>query len=335
MRLGAQMMTVLALGSLLSFGPAFGQESSNAAPHLRRIKIATIGAPDVELVAAWYTRWLGFVLRERGAIAPEVASSWGTARMTGRPYILLSSESHPDVYIRAVQVADLENYRHSTTFGWNAFEIVLDDVYAMRERLRQSPFAVVGEPRPLDARPSIHAMQVLGPGRELLYLTTETGDRATSTLPVPGGDLGRLFILVLGGPDITAIRDFYAGRFGLTANPIRASRGQTVQRAWGGTDSGTHPLTLVRLGEHGNSMELNGYVKAGLGPRPREEGALPIGNAVGSFTVRDLDALDLEYISPPARLPGLAYGGARSATFIGPAGELTELIEENRPAEPR
>jgi hypothetical protein len=209
--------------------------------------------------------------------------------------------------------------------------MVVDDVYALRERLRESSFTLVGEPRPLDARPTIHAMQFLGPGRELLYMATETGDRVTSTLPLPGGPVGRFFIMVLGGPDIVALRDFYAERFRLTPNPIRASRGQTVQRAWGGTDTGTHPLTLLRLGEHSNSMELDGYVKPGLGPRPRESGALPIGNAIASFTVSNLDALNLPYITPPARLPGIAYGGARVASFVGPAGELTELIEEPRP----
>jgi len=319
-------MTVL-LGSVLTHSAAATEVQ--AAPLMNRIKMATVGAPDVQQLVEWYSKWLGFKERERGKVPKAIAASWGTPAMSGRSYVLLSSDSHPDVYIRAVQVEDLPGYRHSTTFGWNAFEIVVDDVYSIRRALEGSSFTIVGEPRPLDARPSIHAMQIAGPAGELLYLTTETGDRITSTLPMPGGSLGRLFMMVLGGPDIIEIRDFYAEKFRLMPNAIRASRGQTVQRAWGGTESGTHPLTLLRLGQHGNSMELNGYVKPGLGPRPRTEGALPIGNSLSSFTVPSLDDLDIDFISPPRTLPGLAYAGARSATFIGPAGELTELIEES------
>jgi hypothetical protein len=147
-------------------------------------------------------------------------------------------------------------------------------------------------------------------------------------VPVAGGPIGRLFIMVLGGPDIMALRDFYTTTFKLNPNPIRESRGQTVQRAWGGTVSGTHPITLLRLREHGNSIELDGYVKPGLTARPGAAGELPAGNAMASFSVPDLDVLRGSFIAKPAVIDSVAYAGARSATFIGPAGELTELIEE-------
>lgn len=326
--MGVLRMTVISL-SLTAAGALSAAEGPAEGPLLQRINMATVGVPDVDKFVSWYGDWLGLAVRERGQIPHEVALSWGTPAMAGRRFVLVSPDGHQDVYIRAVEVATRPDYRPANTFGWNAFEIIVDDVYAMRERLEDSPFTIIGEPRPLNSRPSIHAMQVTGPGGEILYLTTETGDRVTSTLPMPVGDLGRLFIIVLGGPDIVEIRDFYAERFRLQANPIRVSRGQTVQRAWGGTESGTHPITLIRFAEHGNSMELNGYVKPGLTPRPREEGALPQGNAMATFSVPDLDALDLPYVSPPRRLPGLAYGGRRSAVFIGPAGELTELLEES------
>lgn len=78
-------------------------------------------------------------------------------------------------------------------------------------------------------------------------------------------------------------------------------------------------------------MEIDGYVKPGLGPRPRAPGELPPGNAIASFSVPDLDAIKVQFIQPPTVLEGAAYGGARSATFIGPTGELTELIEERDP----
>ncbi len=47
-----------------------------------------------------------------------------------------------------------------------------------------------------------------------------------------------------------------------------------------------------------------------------------------TFNVDSLDGVDVEYVSDPIT----EYGGKRSAVFVGPAGELVELIEDPRPA---
>ena len=59
-------------------------------------------------------------------------------------------------------------------------------------------------------------------------------------------------------------------------------------------------------------------------------GQLPPGNAIGSFSVSSLDDFDLEYLSAPIQDASQAYGGGRCASFVGPAGEITELVEESR-----
>lgn len=305
---------------------------------LTRIKGVTTTVPQLEIAVRAYRIGLGYRLREEGEVSAALATAWQAPASAGRRYALLSSDTAPDVFVRFVEATPVPGYTPLLSFGWNAFEIVVDDVYALRRQLQGGPFRIIGEPRPLGARPSVHAMQVIGPGAEVLYLTTETGDRDTSPLPPPLGTIGRPFIVVLGGPDILALRDFYADAFALQANPIRASRGQTVQRAWGGTADGTHPITLLRLGEHGNSIELNGYVKPGLSARQQVDGELPPGNAIASFSVPSLElpglelpGLDLpgrEVLSTPQRHHGLAYAGSRAASFIGPAGERVELVEE-------
>jgi catechol 2,3-dioxygenase-like lactoylglutathione lyase family enzyme len=297
-------------------------------PKLIRIRIATTAAPDVDEFIDWYARGFGHQVRERGTVAPPLANAWGAPASAGRRYALLSLPSAPDVYLRVVESTPVPGFQPLLTFGWNAFEIILDDIQAVRARLADSPFKIIGEPRPLGFRPTIHAMQVVGPAQEVLYLATETGDRSTSPLPAPNGLVGRPFIMVLGGPDVAAMREFYTRAFDLEPHPIRASRGQTLQGAWGGTEDGTHPITLLRLREHGNSMELDGYVKPGLCPRPRIPGEMPPGNAMASFSVPSLDDLNLPFLGPPTTHEGLAYAGARAATLIGPAGELIELIEE-------
>jgi hypothetical protein len=40
-----------------------------------------------------------------------------------------------------------------------------------------------------------------------------------------------------------------------------------------------------------------------------------------------LDRIDLEWIAAPVERPGFLYKGRRSATALGSAGELIELIE--------
>lgn len=305
-------------------GPGYAEEP--ALPSLSRIKVATVAAADVNQVEEWYTRWLQYRVREKGAVTPAMATSWGLPAARGRSYVVMSTKSDPDVFIRAIQTDPVEGYQPATTWGWNAFEIVIDDIDAVYEQMKESPFEIIGYPHPLKNVPSIHAMQVIGPGKELLYLTTQTGDRAKSPLPLPLDPVGRLFILVLGGPDIVEIRDWYADNFQLQRNSIRTSNSQVVQQAWGLPD-GTHPITLLRLGQHGNSIQLDGYTH-GKGARPRPEGQLPPGCAMASFSVPNLDEFEFEWISPPTYLEGAVYNGGRSATVIGPAGEFLELIEE-------
>ena len=56
---------------------------------------------------------------------------------------------------------------------------------------------------------------------------------------------------------------------------------------------------------------------------------LPPGNALISIAVKNLDALDVDWITPPAAYPGYPYENRRMATLRGPAGGLLECIEHD------
>ena len=131
--------SVLATGLLVP-GPA------SAEPAMQRLRVATFAAPDLARVERDYTRWLGYTVRERGKVSAALAASWDAPRAAGRPYVLLSSTAHPDVFIRAVRVAAMPGYRPITTHGWNGIEIIVDDTDKTFERLAGSPFKVIGEP---------------------------------------------------------------------------------------------------------------------------------------------------------------------------------------------
>lgn len=320
---------IVVLAAIALNSEAFAQESMpmSPSPKLDRIRIATIGALSVSRTEDLYTTYLGQKVRERGNVSRAMADSWGTPNSVGRPYILMSTDAHPDVYIRAVEVDAVPGYRALTTWGWNAIEVIIDDINALHTRLKASPFEFIGEPASLGVRyPTIYAMQVKGPSEEVLYLTTETGDRSKSSLPLPGALIGRPFIMVVAGPNISAMRDWYADAFSMARQPINPSLASLSRRAQGLDDGAEFTISLLSLKQHGNMIQMDGY-PASTKARPHAQGQLPPGVAMTSFEVSNLKALSTSTIKAPKVLNGKAYNGAPSATVVGFAGELIELIE--------
>lgn len=298
--------------------------TANATPRLSRFRIATMGAPDLAAFEAAYVDWLGYDVRERGTIDAALAASWALPGMAERRYLTLASAGG-DVYVRAVETEAIPGYRPLTTFGWNACEIIVDDVHALAERLKASQFAHLDGPKPLQFMPSIHAMQLVGPAGEVLYLTCETGDRAASILPIPRGAVDRPFILVLAGGDFEKMRHWYQSRFDLRPRPVRAAKVGIVQRAQGLDSEDTMPLTTLGLAEHGFLIELDGYPES-CGPRPAAPGLLPPGNAMASFEIDDMALVADIAIAPPAPRHEAGYDGRLVCAAIGPAGELVEFV---------
>jgi catechol 2,3-dioxygenase-like lactoylglutathione lyase family enzyme len=316
----------IAIGlAAVAAGRATAQEA--APPLATRIKMTTTAGPDLKKIEAWYTEWLGLKVRERGKVSAAAAKSWGAPKAAGRSYVLMSSDGSPDVFLRAVENDAVPGYAPMTTWGWNSWEIIVDDIEKVNATMKASPFRIVGGPAPLKSTRSIVAMQVRGPADEILYLTCETGDREKSILPVPKTLIDRPFILVVAGPEIEKLRDWYADTFRMAKGPINNTVVEIIAEAQGMPLDTPRPLTLLRMRERGNMLELDGYV-GGKGARPRPPGQLPPGNAMASFAVASLDTIKVPFIAPPAKLPGAAYNGRRSATLLGVAGEPVELIEE-------
>ncbi len=312
-------------GSLALAGtPAFAQTAPT--PTAARIKIITTAGPDLKKIEDWYTGAFDLKVRERGKVSAAAANSWGAPKAAGRGYILMSSEGSPDVFWRAVETDIPAGYAPMTTFGWNSWEIIVDDPQAAFEKMKKSPFRYIAGPNPLKSTKSIVASQFEGPAKEVFYLTCETGDRTKSILPTPKGLIDRPFILVVAAPDIEKLRDWYADLFQMAKGNINTTQVEIIARAQGNPDDTPIQLSMLRMSQHGNMLELDGYTKS-KGARPRSAGQLPPGNSMASFNVTSLDAIKATFITPPAKLEGAAYGGKRSATVMGIAGEPVELIE--------
>lgn len=297
---------------------------------IKRIRGGTIGCIDLAATENWYGAWLGYSVVERGNISSELAASWGAPLMAARPYILMQPESGDDVYIRAVQIDPMPRYKPLTTYGWGSFEIVIEDVYALNERLLKSPFEIIGPPQSIGPDyPTIHAMQVVGPSKEVLYLTCDIGDPAESLLPPAGAAVGRDFIMVLSGlADVSIAHDFYVETFHMTPGEPRQTSVSIIANALGLPEGEGIWMTFIPFREPANFLEIDGYPSPAK-QRPVNEGSLPPGCAMASFGVEDLSSFDVSWLGPAATEQSLNYSGQPSAALKGPAGEIIELIQES------
>ncbi|MHB9880642.1 hypothetical protein ACSMXM_13425 [Pacificimonas sp. ICDLI1SI03] len=304
--------------------------TTDSLPDLLRIGSVTTGAPDLAAAEAAYAGLLKLSVVERGHIDEASARSWATPSAVGAAYTLLVPQNETDVFFRLIETPAVPGYRPLTTFGWNAFEIIVDDVESLADAVPGSGFHIIGPPRPLNFMPSIIAMQVTGPANECLYFTMESGDRETSILPPPKGPVGRTFIVVAGGADFTTMLRWYVDNFNLRERPVRESKVAVLQAAQGLDQDHTIALSAIGMRERGNLVELDGYPN---GPghvsvtRPRAKGHLPPGNAMVSLIVEDIERWLPLSATGEARLSSRMYGGCRSCMIVGPAEELIELVE--------
>lgn len=304
--------------------------TTDAEPALLRISAVTTATPDIAASERAFADYLGYRVVERTTVSPELAERWSAPKSAGTRMVTMAPEGETDVFIRFVETPCPDGYRPLTTFGWNAFEIIVNDVHALAERLANSPFKIIGPPRPLQFMPSIVAMQVTGPGNECLYFTMESGDRDVSILPPPAGFVGRTFIVVLAGCHFATLLRWYVDRFSLRERPVRQSKVVVIQDAQSLSPDQTIELSAIGMRQRGNLIELDAYPSGPGFPaaeRPSVPGYLPPGNAIATFEIESLDRIASEANRPPKRLDEAVYAGRRSCVVRGPAGEILELIE--------
>ena len=289
---------------------------------LELIAVVTVSAPDLRLTASAYEEYLQYRIVADGTVSEELADTWATPKMAGRDYLLLQPASQAEVYLRLVQTDAAESFGAMKSFGWNANEILTQDPDAMAERLADSPFDVVGSPKNLSTNENIRAMQAIGPAKEVIYLTRlPEGFRLGSARSF----VDRTFIVVLGGPDMEAMRSFYSEVLGLEVSDPVGARIRLLSRAHGLDLEHRHPLAMASLPSQ-FGVELDEYPQTAT-TRAQRDGELPPGIAMVSFTTRSLEPFAERLLAAPRALETQPYSGSRAGVIQGPAGELIELIE--------
>ena len=283
-----------------------------------------VATPDLDAALGDYRDRLGLRLVEQGPVPEALALNWGTPAIAGARLATLQPESGAHCFVRLVEQPLPAAFRPTRTFGWAAYEMTVQDVYGWPDRLAGSGFEIVGPPKAIEGLPYFVPMQVVGRGREMIYLNEVACDTPGSDLPKARSQTDHIFIVILATADREAAMRWYQDRLGLDAGGVYTLEYTMINKAFDlapGTQSTISMLQKGRL----PIVEVDGY-PAGATERETGAGLLPPGNALVTLAVETLD-LDVPFVTPPARQEGALYGGRRSATVRGPAGELLELVE--------
>jgi len=284
-----------------------------------------VTTPDLAAAVADYHDSLGLELVEQGTLDPALAKSWGCPANAMSPFATLQPKSGAPCFIRLVEQPLPPAFKPTTTFGWASYEINVQDVFGWPDRLEGSGFDIVGPPREIPGLPYFVAMQMLGRGREMIYLNEVKMDSPASDLPKAQSPVDRIFICILATPDRAATVAWYQQKLGLDAPETYTIPYSMINIAFGLPPETLTSLTMVQNGRM-PIAEIDDYPPQAAA-RVTDPGRLPPGNALVSLAVDNLDPLDLDWIAPPAAHAGALYAGRRAATVNGKAGELLELIE--------
>ena len=290
-----------------------------------QILCGTATTPDLDAALTDYRDTLGLSLVESGILPADLAASWGAPASTGARYAILQPLSGTRAFVRLVEAPTPSEFVPTTTYGWAAFEITVQDVFGWPAKLTGSGFDIVGAPKEIPGLPYFVAMQMLGRGKEMIYLNEVRSNTPTSDLPPAQSPVDRMFIVILACADRAAALAWYRDRLNLDIGADYTIPYTMIQKAFGLPGDYLSTITMAQKGRM-PIVEVDGYPDAAT-VRPAEPGRLPPGNAMVTLAVGNLDALALDWVAPPRARAGPLYAGCRAATVRGPAGELLELVE--------
>lgn len=286
------------------------------------IRCVTVTAPDLKQVEACYTEYFNYEVLGWKELSRELADLWHCPALAGHAMLTLAPAAGAECVFRFIETATDADYVPFSTYGWNAAEIMVQNVDALAERLQASDFEIIGEPANLSFSDDIRAMQVLGPGRELLYLTEFKKQLPGLEVPDARCAVDRVFIVILGGPSMVGLQNFYHTKFGVPGAAPVDSRVKGMSAAFGNSPDHRYPIAALPL--NGRTLIEVDEMPPQATPRPVGEGSWPAGIAMVSFT---------GVLRVPSRLDPvketLAPYEANSAVNVvtGSAGEIIEVIQ--------
>jgi catechol 2,3-dioxygenase-like lactoylglutathione lyase family enzyme len=294
---------------------------------LRHVAMVTHCVPDLDRVVAAWRQYLDYRLLATGTIGADLAAAWDAPGAAGARFALLGPASGQDCAIRFIETAAAGGYGPPMTCGWNATELLVQDVDALARSFRGSPFTVLGGPGDLYPRPRApRAMQVRGPAGELVYFTRLYPAGSRYGLKPARSPVDRPFIVTVGGRSSDAMEHFYGSTLGQRVMDRMPFINTILAHGCGVPYDTVFPTSIVRIPGRSFLVELDEYPPS-IADRPRQPGCLPGGMAMVSFHVDQLDTTPVPLRAPPRPIAGAGYAGRRTGVIMGAAGEWLELIE--------
>lgn len=292
---------------------------------MKLLRCATLCVRDPDAAAQRYARWLDYRIVEEGRIPPDLAASWGAPAMRGRRCLVLAPASGAQVFLRLIACDPAPGHVPLRTYGWAAIEICVADVLAVDQRLRDSPFEIIGPPRPLEGLPTIFPMQVRGPDEEIVYLTQILGDLPMYDLPRAESLVDSMFIAVLACSDLDASLCWFERVLRLSLGRKMDIAYTVLANAFGLPASDLHTIATI---SHGRDvlLELDQYPGAAT-VREVRAGELPPGVGLVTLAHPEFQQLEAPWIEAPRQRQGAVYGGRRAGMLRAPDGTLIELVE--------
>jgi hypothetical protein len=260
---------------------------------LGAIRRVTISATNLAEIENAYTALLEYHVSARGSVSAAEAAAWGAPDTEGAATLTLQPAGGDNFEFRFIEGPAYPDYVPLTTYGWNASEIMVQNVDALAPRFENSPFEIVGEPRNLSFSDDIRAMQLRGPADEIIYLTEFKNDVPGLLVPKARSAVDRTFIVILGGESMDGLQSFYNSTFGVPKAPVVESRVTMLSKALGASIETLYPIAAMAL--EGESLIEADEMPAQVGPRQQQDGYLPPGIAIVGFDCDTIpvDAADL------------------------------------------
>ena len=286
---------------------------------LGRITAVTITSPDLDRVVDIYSKYLKYRLVSSTRVSADQAKSWDAQSIENSEMVYMSPESSDDFFFRFIEQSSDDDYVPFGTFGWNAAELIVKDVDESAEKLIGSPFEVIGQPADLSFTDQIRAMQILGPSKEIIYLTQFKSKLDEFDSPTPRCDIDQTFIVILAGENIDEMQSFLNEKLSIKKAPPMQSRIRAISKVFGLPEDTKYKSAALAIKDQ-SLIELDEMPSA-AGPRSYRNGFLPPGISIVSFIAHESEFLDESYDS---NIP--SFQNVQARTIKGMSGELIEIL---------
>ena len=234
----------------------------------------------------------------------------------------MAPEAATDFVFRFIELPPEPGFRAFTQHGWHAAELIVDRVDPLADQLRNSPFELVAPPLDLSFCADIRAMQVRGPGGEIIYLTEFKKAVPGLDSPPARCAVDRTFIVIVGGASLAEMQQYFLTNFGVPETPAMESRVQTMALEFG--LSREHRFRLAALPLRDRCYIEADEMPASARPLPSNPTELPSGISMVSF-LAPAPARQTTLSAPPDTSP--PYADTIGVQCVrGAAGELLEII---------